>query len=49
MGTVYLLRELYSVVIKVKFLAKGRNAGHSFGGDNVSVADNAWCAFLEYL
>lgn len=49
MGTVDLLRELSSVVIKVKFLGKGRNAGHYLGGDNLSVADNAWCALLEYL
>lgn len=49
MGTVHLLRELSSVVIKEKFLGKGRNAGHYLGGDNPSVADNAWCALLEYL
>ena len=49
MGTVHLLRELSSVVIKVKFIGKGRNANHYLGIDNLTVADNAWCALLEYL
>lgn len=44
-----MLRELSSVVIKVKLLGKGRNAGHYLGGDYLSIADNAWCALLEYL
>lgn len=47
MGTVQLLRELSSVVMKVKFLSKGRKANHYLGGDNLTVVDNAWCVLHE--
>lgn len=40
MGTVHLLRELSSVVIKVKFLGKGKNANHYLRDDNLTVANS---------